>query len=141
VVRWGGGKLKFMRLADLFKQKAVSVLPNNASDDVVSGFMERHEVPSFFSLSDTGAFAFGDVSKSRSVRYSPFKNALRLRNMSQCLIQRKVIKVAYAGGLVAGDLIDFTGGTPLAIITVAHVFENSEDSNNQYTRLWLGALK
>lgn len=141
VVRWSAGKLNFMRLGDLFKQKPVAVLPNNASDDVVSGFMERHDVPSFFSLNDVGAFTFGDLSKPRSVRYSPFKNTLRLRNMSQCLIQRKIIKVAYAGNLVAGNLINFTGGVPLVVITAAHVFENGEESNNQYTRLWLGALK
>ena len=141
VVRWRLGKLNFMRLSDLFKQKPAANLPSNASDEVVSGFMERHEVSSFFSLNDAGAFAFGDTAKPRSVRYSPFKNTIRLRNMSQCLILRKVMKTAYAGNLVAGDLINFTGGAPLAIITAAHVFENGEEGNNQYTRLWLGALK
>lgn len=140
VVRWKAGKLKFVRLGDLFKQKAAANLPNNASDDLDSGFLERHEIPSFFSLADSGVFTFGDLSKTRSVRYSPFKNVQRLRNMSQCLVQSKVMKIDYAGQLGAGDLIEFVGGAPLCIITAAHVYENGEDGHNQYTRLWLGSL-
>ena len=143
VVRWKSGRLKFFRLADLFKQKAVADLPNNASDDVVSGFLERHEVPSFFSLNDAGGFVFGNRAKSRSVRYSPFKDVQRLRNMSRCLVLRKVLKTDFSGELAAGDLVNFAGGVPLCIITAAHVFESGTDGggNNQYTRLWLGSLE
>lgn len=140
VVRWKAGKLKFIRLKDLFTQKPVGNLPNNATDDVDSVFLERHEVPSFFSLSPAGEFVFGDVSKPRSVRYTPFKNALRLRNMTQCLVQHKVMKTGYSFNLVAGDLIHFEGDVPQCVITAAHVFENDGDHTNQYTRLWLGIL-
>ena len=138
VVRWRKGKFQFFRLADLFKQKAIGSLPNNATADLDSGFVERHEAPTFFSLSDAGSFVFGDVSKPRTVRYAPFKNALRLRNMTQYLVQHKVMKTDYTLKLCAGDLIDFIGDVPLCIITAAHVFENGENSHNQYTRLWLG---
>lgn len=142
-VRWKAGKLKFFRLTDLFKQKAEDNLPNNASDDVASGFLERHDIPWFFSINDVGSFVFGDQSKPRSVRYSPFKNVQRLRSMSHCLVQRKVCKIDFTEHLVAGDLLNFVGGTPLAIITAAHVFESGTDGSgsNQYTRLWLGSLE
>lgn len=140
VVRWKAGRLKFIRLADLFRQKATANLPNNASDDVESGFLEHHEIPSFFSLAASGSFVTGDLTKPREMRFSPHTNVQRLRNMTQCLVQRKVMKIDYADQLCAGDLIEFVGGVPLVIITAAHVFENGEDGNNQYTRLWMGAF-
>lgn len=143
VVRWKAGRLKFFRLPDLFKQKAVTDLPNNASDDVASGFLERHEIPSFFSLNEAGSFVFGNRTKPRSVRYSPFKDVQRLRSMSRCLVLRKILKIDYAGQVAAGDLINFAGGDQLCVITAAHVFESGTDGSgsNQYTRLWLGSLE
>jgi len=143
VVRWKAGRLKFFRLPDLFKQKAVIDLPNNASDDTDSGFLERHEIPWFFSLNDAGAHVFGNQNKPRSVRYSPFKDVQRLRSMSRCLVQRKVSKINFSGQIVAGDLVNFIGGVPLCVITAAHVFESGTDGSgsNQYTRLWLGSLE
>jgi hypothetical protein len=143
VVRWKSGRLKFFRLDDLFAQKASANLPNNATEEVDSGFLERHEVPWFFSLQDDGRFAFGNQSKPRSVRFSPFKNAQQLRRMSRCLVQRKIAKIAFSGHLAAGDLIPFVDGVPLVVITAAHVFESGTDggSSNQYSRLWLGSLE
>ncbi|MER2511507.1 MAG: hypothetical protein ABTQ25_03640 [Nitrosomonas ureae] len=143
IVRWKKGAISFIRLPDLFKQKAVMDLPNNASDDVDSGFLERHEIPWFYSLDDTGAIVIGNQQKPRSVRFSPFKNVQRLYNMSRCLVQRKVTKISLNARLVAGDLINFIDGVPLSIITAAHVFENDTDGSgsNQYSRLWLGSLE
>ena len=140
VVRWKAGQLRFIRLKDLFRQKASANLPSNASDDLDSEFLERHEIPSFFSAGVDGGLIFGDFSKPRTVSFSPHANVQRLSNMSQCLVQRKITKIDYASQLCAGDLIEFVGGPPLVIITAAHVFENGEDGQNQYTRLWLGAL-
>lgn len=143
VVRWRNSKLNFFRLPDLFKQKPVTKLPNNASDDVESGFLERHEIPWFFSLKDNAAFEYGNQTKPRSVRFSPFKNVQRLRNMSRCLVQRKVMRTDYSAQIVAGDLIEFVGGPDLVVITAAHVFESGTDGGetNQYSRLWLGTLE
>lgn len=142
IVRWKNGRLKFFRLQDLFRQAAVAILPNNASDDVDSGFTERHELPWFFSLNEAGAFVYGNQLKPRSVQYAPFKNVQRLHNMSRSLVRRKVQKIDYAGDFAAGDLVNFMGGVPLCVITAAHVFESGTDggSPNQYTRLWLGEM-
>lgn len=143
VVRWKGGRLKFFRLPDLFKQKAVMNLPNNASDDINSGFLERHQVPWFFSVKDDGSFVYGNQKKPRSIRFAPFKDEQHLRNMTRCLVQRKISKINPDMQLCAGDLINFVDGEPLCIITAAHAFESGTDGggSNQYTRLWLGSLE
>lgn len=143
IVRWKDGRLKFFRLPDLFKQDPIIELPENASDYVDSGFLERHEIPWFFSLDNSGGFVFGNQNKPRSVRYSPFKNTQRLRNMSRCLVQRKISKMNLSPGVAAGDLINFAARDPLCVITAAHVFSSGTDGSgsNQYTRLWLGSLE
>lgn len=143
VVRWKLGKMRFFRLPDLLKQKPVMTLPDNASENINSGFLERHEVPWFYSLNPDGTFAYGNQTKSRSVRYTPFKNALRLQNMTRCLVQKKVSKINFASQLCAGDLIDISGSKPLVIVTAAHVFMSGTDggSSSQYSRLWLSSVE
>jgi hypothetical protein len=144
VVRWRGGRLQFVRLPDLFKQTQVLTLPDNTSDDVDSGFLERHEVPWFFSLDAAGAAVFGNREKPRTARFVPFKDVQRLRNMTRCLVHRKTSRISFSGQIGAGDLIAFAGGAKLAVITAAHVYESGTDdggASNTYTRLWLGAME
>lgn len=143
-VRWKNGKLQFVRLGDLFKQAAVLTLPDNASENLESGFLERHTVPSFFSLDSSGATLFGNRDKARVVRFSPFKDAQRLRSMTRCLVQSKVSRIGLAGQIAAGDLIAYVGGAKLAVITAAHVFSSGTDdggAQDAYTRLWLGSME
>ena len=144
VVRWKAGRLQFVRLPDLFKQAPVKTLPDNASDDVDGGFLERHEVPWFFSLDANGAAVFGNREKPRTVRYAPFKDAQRLRNMTRCLVHRKTVRIDYDSRIGAGDLIAFAGGEKLVVVTAAHAFGSGTDdggASDTYTRLWLGALE
>jgi len=143
-VRWKDGKLQFLRLGDLFKQTPILTLPDNTSEDVESGFLERHTVPSFVSLAPSGATLMGNFDKARTVRFSPFKDAQRLRNMTRCLVQRKVSRINLAGQIAAGDLIAYTRGAKLAVITAAHVFGSGTDdggAQEAYTRLWVGSLE
>ncbi|WP_143056986.1 hypothetical protein [Nitrosomonas marina] len=143
IVRWKDGRLAFFRLADLFSQDPSMDLPDNASDDIDSGFIERHEIPWFYSLKDDASFVFGNRQDARSVRYAPFKNVQRLRNMSTCLVQRKTSKINLAAGIVAGDLVNIVGADPLCVITAAHAFFSGTDGSgsDQYTKLWLGDLQ
>ena len=144
VMCWKTGRLQFVRLPDLFGQKPVKTLPDNASDDVDGGFLERHAVPWFFSLDDDGVVVFGNREKPRAVRYAPFKDAQRLRNMTRCLVHRKTVRLTYDGRIGAGDLIAFAGGKKLVVITAAHVFGSGTDdggASSTYTRLWLGAME
>ena len=143
-VRWRNGGLQFKRLPDLFKQEPAKTLPDNASDDVESGFMERHQVPWFLSIDAAGAAVFGNRDKPRVARFSPFKDELQLRNMTRCLVHRKTMRITLDGQLCAGDLVEFAGGEKLAIITAAHCFASGTDDGgtaDTYTRLWLGSLE
>ena len=144
VVRWKNGKLQFMRLPDLFKQKPAMTIPGNAAQDLDSGFLERHEVPWFLSLDDSGAAVLGNQDKPRALRYTPFKDAQRLRNMTRCLVLRKKTRINYNINVCAGDLVACADGTALAVITAAHTFASDSDAggaNNTYTQLWLGSLE
>lgn len=143
VVRWKGGKLQFSRLPDLFKQKPAMNLPDNANEDVKSEFLTRHEIPSFYSIAPDGSIIYGNRAKARSARFVLRKNQQQLINMSRCLVQRKIVKLAYNPSLLAGDLIGFSGNKPMVIVTVAHVFESGTDGSgsNQYSKLWCSVLE
>lgn len=144
VVRWKNSKLQFIRLQGILDGKVVRTLPETATLDVNTGFLERHEVPWFFSLDETGGFVFGNRDKPRAVQFSPFKNVQRLRNMTRCLIHRKTAKILYDINICAGDVIAFTGGTKYAVITAAHVFKSGTSDGGAaetFTRLWLGEVE
>ena len=95
VVKWTGKKLAFFRLRDLFRPEPKTILPNLPSDDSDSGFMERHEAPWFYSLDKAGGFIYGDQSVPRHTRFAPHTSTQRLRNMTQSLVRRKIIKTRY----------------------------------------------
>ena len=143
IVRWKSGRLRFFRLGDLFRQDIALNLPENASDDIGSDFIERHEIPWFFSVEDDGSFVLGNRQNPRSVRFSPFKNAQQLTNMSRCLVHRKTSKITLTPNLSAGDLVNFVGDEPLCVVTAAHAFFSGTDGSgsNQYTKLWLSSLE
>lgn len=143
-VRWKNGRLQFVRIGDLFKQTPVLTLPDNTSEDVESGFLERHSVPWFFSLAASGEAVFGNRNKPRVARYAPFMDEQRLRNMTRCLVHSKNSRIDFSGQIAGGDLIAYTGGAKLAVITAAHVFESGTDdggAQNSYTKLWMGSLE
>jgi len=143
VVRWRNGKLAFIPLRGLFQQKPVTTIVHSTASDVESGFLERHEVPSFYSLDADGAFVFGNRSKVRAVRYQPGMTEMTLRNMTACLVLTKTASVKYDERLAAGDLIEVQGAAPLVVMTAATLFAAGVDVDppEQYTRLWLGRLE
>ncbi len=142
LLRWKSGKMKFFRLPDLFNQTTTMTLPNNDSQDIKSGFSERHEVQSFYSVNEKGEFVYGNRTKARSARFMPHMTELQLKNLTRCLVLRKIAKIYYSETLCAGDLIAIESGNPLVIITAAHVFNSGTDGtpSDQYTKLWLSEL-
>ncbi len=143
IVRWKNGQLRFFRLQDLFTQQPSLNLPNNDSDDVASGFKERHEVPFFYSTATDGTFVYGNQAKSRTAVYVPRLDQRRLTNLTRCLVHRKTVQIALNASLAAGDLIGIAGASPLAVVTAAHVYQSNTDGSgaNQYTRLWLHSME
>lgn len=140
VVRWRDGKLAFIALGSLFDQEPVEEIVDSASDDVQSGFLERHDIPTFYSVDADGEFVYGNRGKARTARYQPGANAISLRNMTGCLVLTKTTRLKYTQEIAAGDLIGVIGGKPLVAMTVASLFAPSADGgeNEQFTRVWLG---
>lgn len=144
VVRWKKGRLKFFTLQDMMQQKPSRTFQSTGIDRVETGFLERHSVPWFFSVDDTGAFTFGNRAKARKALYAPFKNVQRLRNMTRCLVRKMTVKLAFDVRICAGDVVQSESGEKFAVMTAAHVFESGTDTGetqNAYTRLWLGQVE
>lgn len=156
--------LEFMRLESLFEQKPSLVVPANVTEEIESGFIERHEIPWFFGIDETNAFIFGNTDKARHARYKHGSEEDVLRNMSRVLIQAKRLRIDYTVSLRAGDAAKIAGGggvgnDPLpsndpvptwgddeedifTVLTSAGVYSSGTDGLpiEQYTRVWLGSL-
>ncbi len=143
IIRWKKGKMKFFKLPDLFKQEPIMAIPNNSAQDIASGFSERHAIQFFYSLDPSGNFVYGNRGKARSARFMPFMNESQLRNLTRCLVQRKIARIYYSEDICAGDLINVVGAKPLVVVTAAHVSQSGTDGSppEQYTRLWLNSLE
>lgn len=142
VVFWKNGVLNFKPLAELFLQEKVADLPILAAEDISSGFLERQEIPSFYSIDAQGKFIYGNVEKTRSARFVVNKDLITLRNMSTCLVLKQVSRISYNENIVAGDLVPVNADESLVVITSATVFSMGIDGDTpqQYTKLWLGSL-
>lgn len=142
VMSWRDGKLKFVRVEDIFKQEPLEGIPIIAGEGLESGFLERHAVPTFVSTDQNGEFIVNENPKARTVRYVPNKNKATLRNMGICLVLKQISRIAYNGNIIAGDLVKVSESEKLAVITVAHVYSAGIDGDppRQYTKLWLGEL-
>lgn len=142
VVRLSGKQLDCVRLADLMKQAPKLSLPQGFGEQIASGFLERHLVPSFYSTGDNRAVIKGNTKKVRAMQYTPRHSERAANNMTSALITKQVLNLSYNDDYQAGDVFTI-GGVAMAIITAAHVYEteNEGDGGNQYTRLWLGELE
>ncbi|MBK5646836.1 hypothetical protein [Acinetobacter proteolyticus] len=142
VMRWRDGQLAFMRLEDLFKQEVITDIPIAGGETVQSGFLERHEIPTFFSIDDSGNFIYGNKEKARTARFVANKDLLTLKNMSTCLVLKQISRIAYNDNIVGGEHIQVSAEESLIVITAVHVFAAGVDGDppRQYTKLWLGEL-
>lgn len=139
---WTGRGLKFWRLPDLFKQKPVTVMATDTAEDIQSGFLERHEVPAFYSVAPDGSIIWGNRSKERAARFLPGADERTLRNATRALVYRKILTSTQAQHVYAGDMVTMAG-TPYAVVYAVHVHESGTDGggNNDYSRLWLATLE
>ena len=142
IVRLNGKQLDCVRLADLMKQDPKLSLPQGFGEQIVSGFLERHLVPSFYTTSDNRAVIKGNTKKVRATQYTPRHSERAANNMTSALITKQVLNLGFNDDYQAGDVFNI-GSAPMVIVTAAHVYEteNEGESGNQYTRLWLGELE
>lgn len=136
IIRYKKKKVQWLRINDIFTQKPVVQVPDNGSEDIKSGFLERNEIPTFFSVDEAGEIAIGDVKKTRSMMFTANKDAQGLMNMTRVLVKRKVSVLPYNLTLCAGDLVEVAGRNNMAILTAAHFFS----AEKQYTRIWLAEV-
>ncbi|WP_211441389.1 hypothetical protein [Collimonas humicola] len=137
-----GREVTFIRLQDIFKQEPILCLEQDTTENIDSGFMERHEVPSFFSIDAAGAFVYGNRAKVRAIGYQPRTDARMLWNMTRAIIQKKILKSDYLPIINAGKVIQIER-INYAIITAAHAFESGSDGGDSrlYSKFWLGTLE
>ena len=140
VVMWNAAndKVEFYRLNDLFKRKSNTFIPVISDETQKSGFLERHEIPAYYSVAPNGSIIQGDFSKPRAVAYAPHKSAQQLYGMSQVLLNVKVLPSNFAPEINAGDLVQVMS-TDFVVITAAH--ESSLNPNGArlpYSMFWLG---
>lgn len=143
VVAWKDRRLVFSALPALWEQRPVESAVEGATEEVRSGFLERHTIPAFYSLTPEGGMVFGDTRKPRAARFHPGADELSLRAMSRCLVLTRVARLRYTLRVAAGDLVQMDTGEKLVAITVATVFQPGADGDEplQFTKAWLGRLE
>ncbi|TDR30691.1 hypothetical protein [Hydromonas duriensis] len=140
VVCWNADddSVSFYRINDVFTRKSTIFIPVLADETQKSGFIERHEIPAYYSIRADGQVVQGDFSKPRAVAFVPHKTSQQLYAMSQVLLNVKVVPAQYAPDCAAGDVVQVMG-RDFVVITAAH--DSSLNANGvrlPYSMLWLG---
>jgi hypothetical protein len=135
-------KLKFVRMPDLFTGDPVVTMAGDDTEQIKSGFMERHEVPWFYSTGPDGAVVHGNRQKTRAAQFTPLKSTATLNNMTRALVHSRTMAGRLDMQLNAGDLID-VAGVRQVVVTAAHAIENGTDGSGveTYSRFWLATLE
>jgi hypothetical protein len=139
-VRLKGGRLEFLRLVEAFSATEAIIVTTASATDFDSGFLERFEVPAYFSLDANGQQVAGDTSSARTVQFAPGRDAGTLLAMSRVLIHRCAVKIPLSTGIAAGDPVITTSGETLTVITAVHACDYSGASPSLYSKLFLGGL-
>lgn len=133
-------RISATRLADLFRQTPIDqVGQSDTSAMIESAFLERHEIPAYFSITEAGAFLLGAFEDTRAVSFKPRTDERTLRNLSSVLVRRKVIDSTMCQQVIAGDLMR-VGTENLVVMTAAHAYEQRDGTTDSKSRLWLGAM-
>lgn len=135
-----GGKIAVMRLTDLAKQSPVDDIGQvDSSAKIESDFLQQHEVPTFFSVTDTGAIKVGPSGQSRVVSFMPRGDVRQLRNASCVLVRNHTVDSQLCQQIQAGDVLRVAGGN-YVVITAAHAERYNNGAMESQSRLWLGSV-
>lgn len=138
---WDGkNSLSFTRLRDLFNAEPVEVLHQDITQSLESGFMERHEAPSYYSNTSDGGVAKSNSTSGRRADFEMFADQQVLNNLSTYLITRKVWTTGLTPNIMAGNVIQILD-EKFVVITATHAFAKAgSGSGSQMSRFWLGSL-
>ncbi|QIB08980.1 hypothetical protein GZ982_29980 (plasmid) [Pseudomonas fluorescens] len=135
-----GGRLQVMRLTDLARQSPVDDIGQvDASAKVDSEFLELQQVPSWYSVNDSGAIVTGQMGESRVINFMPRGDQRQLRNASCVLVRSKTVDSQQCQQIQAGNVLT-VGGENLVVITAAHAAIQKTGAMESYSRLWMGKL-
>lgn len=133
-------EISVKRLTDLFSQTPIDAVGQaDTSAMIASEFLERHEVPMYFSTNGQGSSVMGADQDARTAVYWPRTDELTLRNMSRVLVLRKIVPAALCQEVVAGDLMTIDG-EKLVVMTAAHRMTQRDGTTDSKSRIWLGAM-
>lgn len=128
------------RLSDLFTQEPVDQIAQaDSSDRIESEYLERHEIPNFYSVDDSGNFVFGDFARTRAIRFLPMTDDRSLINCSRVLVTRRIVDSHMAQQIAAGDILQ-VNNERLVVITAAHVMEANNGLSETSSKFWLGSI-
>lgn len=134
------GQLKVMRLADIAKQSPVDDIGQiDSAAKVDSEFLELMNIPSFYTINDTGAIVTGQMGESRVITFMPRGEPRQLRNASSVLVRTKTVDSQQCQQIQAGNVLTVSGENHV-VITAAHAANQKTGAMESYSRLWLGRL-
>lgn len=135
-----GGKLEVMRLTDIAGQAPIDDIGQvDASAKIDSEFLELDQIPSWYSVDDSGSIVTGQMGQSRSLRFMPRGESRQLRNASCVLVRTNTVDSQQCQQIQAGNVLRVNGEN-LVVITAAHAAAQKTGAMESYSRLWLGKL-
>lgn len=133
-------RLSIERIADLFRQAPKDSIGQTDSTDLIqSEFLQRHEIPAFYSLGADGGFVFGAFENARQFQYMPRSDERTLRNASRVLVTKRIADSQLAEQINAGDVMDVMGEKHV-VVTAAHVMQREEGVTESNSKFWLGIM-
>ncbi len=140
VLVYSKNKVSTKRISDLFRQEPIDEIgQTDSSDRIESEYLERHEIPNFYSIDDDGNFVFGDYSVARAIRFLPMTDDRSLINCSRVLVTRRIVDSHMAQQINAGDII-LINKEKLVVITAAHVAQAKDGITETSSRFWIGSI-
>lgn len=133
------GRLSIMRLPDLFKQKPKDEIGQADAGGAESQFLQRHEIPAFYSTDADGKIIYGATDKTRAMTYLPRTSERALRNMSRVLVVQRIVPSDLAQHIQAGDLLR-VAGKDYAVVTAGHGFFQKDGLTETNSKFWLGVM-
>jgi len=134
------GKLTIARIPDLLKQKPKDEIGQaDTTDKIDSEFIERHEIPSFYSIDENGSVVKGNFDDARQIQYKPVKSIDILNNMTKVLVTRRIVDSDLNQLINAGDVLRVNGKNYL-VITAAHYAYRYDGIAQTGSKFWIGDL-
>lgn len=140
-IHWDGkNSIEFLRLKDLFTQKPIEQIPIASTQEVQSGFIERHETPAYYSNAKNGAIIKSKAKQGRRSLYEMFADSQILNNLSTYLLIKRIWTTDLTVNINAGDLLEVENES-YVVVTATHALTKVDSgSGGGLSRFWLAQI-